>query len=192
MGQVGTKRYIPWRIEDANSDPVTGRQLSDLQVIFLRDAAACSDTLNLSETQSGLYFLEYTPTGVGEDYIDIYDATNDARLVDDEVIETLAGTSGTGTSGMNIVQLTQDTGGVGALKVVLPDPSTYTLYVFVSQVWQSGQSSPTDAVAHTTINDDGSWATTPLSVLPGTYHIVVMSTGGIVYVMRSFFQLSPS
>ena len=190
MGQVGTTRYIPWRIEDANSDPVTGRQLSDLQVIFLRDAAVCSDTLNLRETQSGLYFLEYTPTAVGEDYIDIYDATNDVRLVDDEVI---VGTSGaSGTSGMNIVQLTQDTGGVGALKVVLPDPSTYTLYVFVSQVWQSGQSSPTDAVAHTAINDDGSWATTPLSVLPGTYHIVVMSSNGIVYVMRSFFQLSPS
>lgn len=190
MAQVSTKRFIPWRIADVNGNPVTGRQLSALQVIFLRDSVACSDALNLNEIQPGLYFLEYTPSAIGEDYIDIYDATNDERLVDDEVIVSAASEGGSG--GLNVVQLSQDTGGTGALKVTLSNPSTYTVYVFVSQDWQSGRCSATDAIAQTAINADGSWAEPSLTVLPGTYHIVAMSASGAVYVMRSFLQLSLS
>jgi hypothetical protein len=192
VAQVGTKRFIPWRIADVNGNPVTGRQLSALQVIFLRNAAACSDALNLNEIQPGLYFLEYTPSSTGEDYLDIYDATNDERLVDDEVIVTIATGDGGSGSGLNVVQLSQDTGGVGALKVTLSDPSTYTLYVFVSQDWQSGRCSAADAVAQTAISSDGSWAESSLTVLPGTYHVVAMSANGTVYVMRSFLQLNLS
>ncbi|TSA40054.1 hypothetical protein D4R30_00240 [archaeon] len=185
MAQVGRKRFIPFRIADVAGDPVLGRVLGDFQVTFLRDGVTCHDGLTVEESGSGLYCLTYTPTAVGQDYVELYDTVHDLRISDDESIDD------TLLEGTVIFALTQDTGGVGALKADVRYPQTFTLYVFKSQVWQSGDHNSLSATAFTHLDASGNWLTTPLLVLRDVYHVVLMNSLGETHVIRSFFDLRP-
>lgn len=179
MAVVGTTRYIPWRIVDINSNPVANRQLSALTVTFLRNAVACSDVLTLTYINNGLYFVKYTPSASGDDYLDIYDPVNGLRLTDEEVI----------TSNSTTVSLTQNTGGTNALQVKLSNPQDYVLYVFPTAVWQSGQAQTSNAVSFTGLDPQGNWTVPVLSVAPGSYALVAMTSSGALATVQTYLSV---
>ena len=181
MAQVGRKRYIHFRIADGAGVPVTGRLLSNFAVTFLRDGVACADPLTLVDRTAGLYCLIYLPSTPGQDFVELYDLENDLRIGDDEYVETTETLA---------AFLTQDTGGVGALKADVRQPQTFTLYVFKSEIWQSGNHTPLAADASTPLDAFGNWLISPLPVLRATYHIVLMNGRGDTHVIRPFLDLT--
>jgi hypothetical protein len=185
MSTVGRLRFIEFRVVDVNSNPVTGLTLANFTVIFTRDNVACADALNLVDNGTGHYVLEYTPSVVGHDYIELYNVTNDVRPSDAEDIIDVAGSSGLTP---NTVNLTQDTGSIGRYKITFANPQTYSVYVFNSQDWQSGLTSSANALVGTTIDTFGNWVSTPLVVLHGTYHIVAISSSTSI-VLSAFLQV---
>ena len=123
MGYVGTERYIISRVVDLSNAPVTGITLADFVVnptlpvpgitdeysdlvynlIFERDTVACSDTLSWLDLQDGRYSLMYTPSAIGNDYIDIWYGPYGIRTIDNEVIQTAGGNESS-----NVVSLNQN------------------------------------------------------------------------------------
>lgn len=185
MARVGRKRYIEFRLADISGVAVTTRALADLTVIFTRDDVVCTDSLTLVNKGDGRYILEYTPSAAGHDYLDIYDPGTDLRNIDAEDVDDAT----TFFDLTNNVSLTQDFGGTGALKPVITNPQLYTLYVFPSQAWQTGQTDQSNAVAATNLDSQGNWLTTPLTVNHGTYHIVLVGSSGDTHVIRSFLTV---
>lgn len=187
MALVGKARFIPIRIADLNSNPVTNRTLADLDVILLRNAEPCTDAVNLINIGDGLYFVSYTPSAVGDDYLEVYDQFYDLRFMDTETVDGLS--SGGGLDQGDVVNLTQDYDGVGALKADVADPSSYTLYVFNSQDWVAGYRTGLTALASTAIDASGNWLLSPLPLVPGTYHLVLMNNQGATHVLRAFLTV---
>lgn len=185
MARVGRKRFIEFRLADITGAPVSTKVLTDLSVLFTRNDVACTDVLTLVNKGSGLYILEYTPSANGHDYIELYDAADDIRHIDSEDVDDAT----TFFDITSSVLLTQDFGSVGALKPVIANPQNYTLYVFVSQAWQTGQTDPGNAVAATNLDTSGNWITSPLSVNHGTYHIVLIGSAGDTHVIRTFLTV---
>jgi hypothetical protein len=133
----------------------------------------------------GHYALTYTPSAAGHDYLEIaYGAASFFQTSSEDVIsaQTLLGGSLTRT-------LTQDTPTTGALKVTIDDPSSSTLYVYLSSDWQIGNTETYAAVGSTQLDGSGNWLTTPLYVSPGTYHVIVRDPSGAVYVIQAFLQV---
>jgi hypothetical protein len=192
VAQVGRERFIPFRIADIDGHPVLNLQLGDFQVTHFRDGVDCVETFTLEGKGGGLYCLTYTPLSAGQDYIELYDAdpTIDIRIIDDEAIEDVD-TGGVGTGNALVAYLTQDTSGVGALKGdLVAQPATFTLYVFKSQIWQSGDHNPLSAETSTQLDPAGNWLTSPLPVLRDTYHIVLLNNRGETHVIRPFLDLT--
>jgi hypothetical protein len=185
MARVGRKRFIEFRLADITGAPVSTKVLTDLAVLFTRDDVTCTDGLTLVNKGNGLYILEYTPSAPGHDYIDIYDATDDLRNIDAEDVDDVTTFFDITTS----IALTQDFGGTGVLKPVITNPQDYTLYVFPSQVWQTGQTDPVNSLAATGLDTLGNWLTSPLSVNHGTYHIVLIGQVGDTHVIRTFLPV---
>lgn len=186
MGRVNKTRFINFRVVDINGAAVTGLTLSNFAVYFTRDGVACSDAVVLQDKSNGRYLATYNPSAAGYDFLELYNAANDIRVQDGEVIDSLGTFFGIGQFS---VLLTQDYGGVGALKAVLPNPQNYTLYIFQSQSWQTGGTSPSQAVNATKIDAAGNWVTSPLTVAPDTYHVVVMNDMGAVTVISAFLKV---
>jgi hypothetical protein len=183
MATVGNTRYIEFRVVDINNNPVTTLTLADFSVIFTRNNAACGDTLSLVNNGTGHYVLTYIPSAVGHDYVELYNVANDVRPSDAEDVQSGA------LVGTDTVGLTQDYGSVGRYKITFADPQTYSVYVFNSQDWQTGLTSPASALIGTTIDTFGNWISTPLMVLHGTYHIVAIKNTGASVVLSAFLQV---
>src|SRR6266702_4039782 len=168
MASVGDSRFIYFRLSDANENPVTGRVQTDFAIIFTRSNAICTDVLTISEIGYGRYFANYTASAAGTDYLEIYDAGTDNRVIDVEpIVPTIAQTLSS-----NLVNLTQDFGKPGALApTAIPDPADYTMYVFLSSDWQTGNRGIAYAKGQTGLNPNGSWRS-PITVSHGTYHVV--------------------
>lgn len=189
MTQVGSLRYIEFRIADIDGNPVTNRDLAAVTpgqrvlVYLARDTVACSDPVTLTNWGStGRYYASYTPSAVGHDYLEIYDELYDLRWID---VEDVASQSGGDT-----VTVNQDYGGVGRFVITDPDPETFTLYWFLSFDWQAGRQNPDYAVNGTAIDSSGNWVTTSLELVPDTYHVVALNDTGIVHVLATFLQVA--
>jgi hypothetical protein len=166
---LGSKRYIIFKIVDIDDRPVTGRKLTDFSVLFLRNGAACSDALDLKELGEGRYSVTYTPSAVGNDYLELRDAANDFSVLDSEDIVDQNDFSG----GSGAVSLTQHYGGTDALKVTESAPDSFTLYVFLSSDWDAGRRTPGYATGSTRLSSTGAWLS-EIPVPAGTYHLVLI------------------
>ena len=185
MGRVGRTRYIEFRIQDINSNPITGRTLSQLQTFFTRNTVTCTDPLSLNELGSGRYVLEYTPTAAGHDYVEIYDPPTDLRVEDSEDIDDASTFFGLTTT----VDLSQDYGSAGRYKVTLSNPGSYILYVFNTSDWVNGNTATNFAIATTNIDSSGNWLSTPISVVHGTYNLVLFGRDGSKVVIASSLEV---
>jgi hypothetical protein len=169
---IGQERYIEFRMYDLQENPVTGLLLSNFTVIFTRNASSCSDTLTLVENGGGLYTLNYTPSTIGHDYIDMYNSTYDIRIQDsDDIYQVDIFVSG--GSGAGIYTVTQNTGGSNALQLTVSNPQNYVIYAFLSSNWIVGQNTANYAYGSTTTDTSGNWLES-ISLPAGTYHIVAL------------------
>lgn len=185
MFLLGQTRYVDLRIINEGS-PVTGLALSSLTIFFTRNAVICTDALTLIEVGSGRYALTYVPSAAGHDYLEIsYPAATFFLTAPEDIIST-----DTLLGGSSSIQLTQDTPTPNALQVTqVINPNLYTLYVYESSDWQSGNTETYDAIASTQLDGSGNWLTTPLFVTTGTYHIVIRDGSGAVQVIKAYLQV---
>jgi hypothetical protein len=169
MAKVGTVRYIYFRLADMDGEPVAGRTPSDLALTFTRNDAACADAVTIAENGGGRYHATYTPSSEGTDYIEIYDAATDVRVIDCEVIEISVGDQIAQSS--QLVTLDEDSDP----RLKQTDHITgFSLYVIPSSDWDAGHRTSLYAAGQTTLNPNGTWRS-KISVIKGTYHIVLMS-----------------
>jgi hypothetical protein len=149
-----------------------------------------STSLIIVEIGSGYYYAKYVPASSGLYVLALSNIANSLHHVDVADIQ----------SAPNVSNLNQDTGGVNALKPAVPDVritglrfqpiiSEYILMVFQSSDWQVGRVDNTYAVAMTQLDKNGNWLTTPLPVLPGTYHIIIRNNFGTTKVIRAFLEV---
>lgn len=170
---------IQFWIADVNSNPITDCTLASFTITFTRNGVTCTDPLTLVNNGGGSYCLEYTPSAAGCDVINIDDNVNDLHYCDIEVIDPTS----------DVLTLTQDYGGSGALKVGIPKSATYTLYVYNSSDWATGNTATYMAIAYTALDSSGNWLTPSLYVVPGTYHIVIRNGAGAVQVLKAYLQV---
>lgn len=183
MARVGRTRYIYFRLAATDSSPVTGAQLADFTVLFLRNDQPCADGLVLTDKGSGLYLLTYTPSAPGTDYLVLYHAATDIRVEEIDDTDDEASFFGQGET----VTLTENYGTPGALKVVAQNPQDYTLYVFSSTDWQAGRTEPVYALGSAAVLATGNWDGS-IVLLAGTYHVVA-TNGTEVKVLAAFLKV---
>lgn len=188
VGRVSRTRYIEFRLVDISGNPVTGQTLSDFVILFTRDNVACTDPLTLVEGTLGHYVCEYVPTAAGHDYVELYHTATDTRIEDAEDIDSTA----TFFDLSGSVQVTQDYGGVGRLVPTTLSPQNYTLYAFLSIDYQSGNYSPAFAKGFTALDTSGNWITTPMTLLPDTYHFVLLDSSSTRIVVAAFISVASS
>lgn len=183
MQRVGQPRSIYFRLADLNNTPVLGATLTSLAVTLVRDSAPANDPLSLIDKGDGSYLLEYAPSAPGQDTLTITDAANGLVYTDIETIfndDGFYGLPGTRT-------LTQDYGGTDALRLSYPSLSGYTLYAFLSRVWIAGNQKTSHAAASTRLDGSGKWS---LTVLPGTYHLVLANAQGNLQLFKMNLAVS--
>ena len=186
MFLLSKDRYLDFRLTNAGA-PITGVALSALSIFFTRNGVACTDSMSLTEVGNGRYYIKYTPSAEGHDYVEVDYALAGLTFAFPEDIVSSASILGPS----NIVSLTDAYLSDNSLKITsVSDPQNWTLYVYDSAGWQQGSTETYDAVASTTLNSDGSWVTTPLSVSPGTYHFVIRNQSGSVVVIRANAQVA--
>lgn len=161
MALVGSKRFLYFRVDDAEGNPVDGLAQSAFTILLYRDGVAATDTLTVSQLVSGLYLANYIPSAAGTDYLEI--SYQNSRFSDTCPI-----------SADDIVVL-NDSFGDGEIK---PDaslhPETFTLYVFASSDWNAGNRDPAYARGSTALNSDGTWVKS-IYVQHGVYTVVLVN-----------------
>ena len=185
MWPVGQTRLIEFWIANVASVPVTTCTIASFAITFKRDGVTCTDPLSFVNNGGGSYCLSYTPSAAGRDIINIDDNVNDLHYCD---IETISVTSDGGGSS-TVVSLTQDTPTSNALQVTVPNASSYTLYVYNSSDWTTGNTDTSQALDSTQLDSSGNWLTTPIYVIPGTYHIVIRNGAGAVQVLMTYLTV---
>lgn len=178
---TGREHFVPFRILDINSNPVTGLTLADFTVIFNRDLSVAAETLTVTDEGNGFYYASYTPAEPGFFYLDIYHAATGIRVVDEQEIDdatTLFGTS-------NLVDITQDYPTTGALVSTVSNPQNYTLLFYMQSDWALGNTDQSYAVALTQLDASGNWLTPILTLASGTYTVVLMNTSRSVLVFMA-------
>ena len=178
MLPIGNTVYVDFRVVDTSSNPVAGLHLTDFTVVFRRNNAACADALTFLDLGSGEYSVTYTPSAKGHDYLELYNAANDLRVLYAEDIVDLSAVLGSGT----VVSLTQDTGGSDALRVTsVTDPQNYQLQVYFSADWIAGRNAVPDAIGQSALDANGRWLS-PVAVTTGTYHVIARKFRNVVVI----------
>jgi len=175
-------RSFTIKIVDASDNPVTTRVLADLEVLFRRNSANCSDALTFLNNGDGTYTISYTPSGYGQDVISVYDAPTDLRFTDVEDIYNFAagGTNSTGSGGAAYC-LNQNFGGAGKLLPPVSDPADYRMLVFASSDWAVNRRSDAYSFGTSAVDAAGAWVT-GIYVPAGIYHVVAQKSGTFVIV----------
>lgn len=182
--RVGRTHYVPFRVGTVAA-PITGLNLVSFVIVFTRDnvnITGASQALAVVSNGTGQYCATYTPTAAGFYHLELYNIANTTLITDNVEIDTPQ----TAADVDDFVALTQDFGGVGALKPTVDNADAFTLMVFLSQDWQVGKTDNSFAIQMTPLDTNGNWLTTPLSVNHSTYHIVIKDTVGDVVVIRPF------
>lgn len=165
MGFVNQLRYMDFKIVDINSNPIPGRVLSDWSIIFERNEVTCVDSLSLLDHGDGRYAITYIPSSIGHDYLSIFDSLYGVSAID---VEDIVASSA-------VASLTENFGSTNALKVLVPNPTNYILYVFDSSTWIQGSQDPIFSLGFTALDSMGNWIN-PIAVsIPGTYHVVIIN-----------------
>jgi hypothetical protein len=185
VATIGQSRLIEFWIANVSSVPITTYTLSNFTITFTRNGVACTDALALVNNGGGSYCLEYTPSIAGRDVINIDDNVNDLHYCDIEDITADGGSDSTST----VLSITQNTGGANALQVTAASPMSYTLYVYNSSDWQTGNTDTSAAVGYTQLDSSGNWLTTPIYLTSGTYHVIIRDGAGAVTVLQAFLSV---
>jgi hypothetical protein len=187
---IGRTHYVDFRVVDLQSNPIAGLHLSDFVVVFTRDNVTTGETLTLTDLGGGRYSATYLPANAGFYYLELYHVASDIRVIDEQEIDA-AGSGGSGGESSSSVSLSQDYGGIGALRPVFSNPQNYVLYIFRSQDWQNGHMDSSYAVTLTELDSSGNWLSSPLLVIPGTYHVVCINSSiGDTRVIRAFLEVT--
>jgi hypothetical protein len=181
MIPLGVARYIVLRIVSSAEVAFPGLVFSQIQTAFFRNNLLCTDALTFTEWGGGYYFISYTPTAAGSDYFAVYYPAANYLLETRETVVDLANMFSTG----NAVSVTQNTGGSGALLPVITNTASYTLYLYNSSDWLSGNTDTSQAAGSTALDASGNWLQSPVTVLHGTYHFVLRNNAGVVVVFRA-------
>lgn len=170
----------------------TGLTSSDYTIVFLRNGVTCSDALTLNEFNNlGLYVANYTPTALGQDYLEFTNNHNNQRFICSErVEESSSGSSGGITISSNVVALTQNYGGPNNLKPFISNPTSFTLYIFKSSDWLIGNRSPGYSVGQTELDSSGNWITSTINVIPDTYNVVTLDSNSNFYIIKANMQVT--
>jgi hypothetical protein len=175
------------------SSTITGLSTSSFTIVhFSKDDVAVDtatrNSFKVKEVLPGYYYATYIPTEAGFYYLAFRDTgTSTIQITDAADIDIIS-----------VVDLTQDTTGVDALKPSLPDVikefqgtdlSEYILMVFQSADWQVGRTDNIYAVAMTQLDETGNWLTTPLSISPDTYHLIIRNSFGVTKVFKAFLEV---
>lgn len=91
---------------------------------------------------------------------------------------------------VSVINLTQNYGGTNALLPLGGDLSSYILMIFNSSDWEVGNCDNTYAIAMTELDDSGNWQVSPLSIVPGTYHLIIRNNFGITTVFRPYLSVT--
>lgn len=182
--RVGRTHYIPFRVGTVAA-PTAGLNLTSFVVVFTRDnvnITAISQALAVVNNGLGRYCATYVPTDPGFYYLELYNVSSTTLITNSVEIDTAL----TAADVDNFVSLTQDFGGVGALKPNVPNVADYILSIFYSKDWQVGRTDSSYSVASTTLDAGGNWLSTPLAVTHDTYHVVLQNMDGESIVIRPF------
>lgn len=182
---INRQHFIPFYVQNGGV-PVTGLIRANFVATFFRDLAVCTLPVVLAEKGAGFYIASYTPDIPGFYYLDLYNAANTTRIsngIEIDSPETQFGTS-------NVIKLTQDYLTVGALKPQVSHPENYVLYIYTSINWNLGNTGPAFVIGLTELDTSGNWLTSPISVLPDTYHLVLKDTFGHIIVFRPYLNLT--
>lgn len=174
---------------------VTGLTTSNFSIaVFTKDGVAVdADTRNsfaIVEISGGYYYAKYIPSDTGLYFLAITNVANSVNVSNIADVQAAP----------NVVNLSQDTGGTNSLQPGIPDItiqglpqqpdiSEYILMVFQSSDWQVGRVDNSYAVAMTQLDSQGNWLTTPLSVLPNTYHIIIRNNYGTTKVIQAYLEV---
>lgn len=180
MLPLGTSRFVDLRIYNGAS-PVNGLTLANLTIYFTRNGHPCTDLIGLLPNGPGRYMVAYTPSAVGHDYVEVTYAPTGYVLMSSEDIVDL----GAAFSNNNAVTITQNYGGTGALVPHVPNPASYTLYIFKSSDWVSGNTDTSQAFSSTALAANGNWIDTSLVLLHDTYHFILRNSAGEVIVFKA-------
>lgn len=149
-------------------------------------------TFTITEMGEGYYYATYVPDAAGFYILAFSDSLGtfvaDACDIDEA----------------NFVNLTQDYPTHNNLKPKLPNTVSlsqgaakdqqqtlqqYLLMLFNSSDWAVGRTSSDWAVASTELDDQGNWQVTPITVSPGTYHVVIRNNFNVTYVFKPNFEV---
>jgi hypothetical protein len=181
MWLTGQIRLIQFWIASTAGVPITTCTLDSFTITFTRNGIICTDSLSLVNNGAGSYSLQYTPSTAGQDVITIDYSVNGLHYCDIGTISADFSSSA--------ILLTQNIPTSNALMVTVPNPSSYTLYVYNSSDWASGNTDTFYALDSTQLDSYGNWLTTPIYVIPGTYHIVIRDNTGTVTVLMPYLQV---
>ena len=180
MWFAGDVRSIDFRITTINSVAVAGLTLPDFVVIFRRNNTVCSDTLTLLSSSAGDYTVQYIPSSVGHDYLELYNTANDVRVIDTEDITTRSLEFGDTTKTVNHNFPT--TNALSVTQVL--KPTDYKIYAYLKDDWASGLRDLSQTLGHSGLNSDGSWMST-ITLVPGSYTIVILNSSDSLVINAS-------
>lgn len=183
---INREHFVPFLIVTTGNVPVTGLTKSDFGMFFLQDLSPCSLNVTITEVGGGFYVASYTPTVPAFYYLNIYNTATAIRIEDKVEIDSSATQFGAGS----FILLTQDYGSTGTLIPQVPNPNTYILNIYTSVNWNLGNTGSSYVVASTELDTSGNWLTSPLTLLPNTYHLVLQNTAGVVIVFRPYLNLT--
>lgn len=177
--QAGSNHYIGFYVGS------TGLITSSFTVnAFTVNGSAVSSatlaSLKITEVGGGYYYATYVPSVSGTYFLGL--SNGSFHLADCEDMMAL-----------NIVNLSQDTGGTNALQPSLPTVngavgttlSQYLLMVFQSSDWNVGRTDTSYAVGITQLDDSGNWLSTPIAVSPGqSYTVLIRNNAGLTMVIQ--------
>lgn len=178
---VNSPHYMPFYATSGT----TGIILSSLTVIVFTCngtavGSATRASLTLTEVGFGYYYASYTPKVAGKYVLALSSGAVKAIDVAD-IDDTEAA-----------VNLTQNYGGTNALRPSLHGGlqsygiAAYVLFIFSSKDWDLGKTAASNAVGSTELDSNGNWKTSTLTVVPGTYHVVIRHNSGINYVIQPY------
>lgn len=170
--RTGRTHFVNFRVYNTSGTAVAGLLLSNFSVLFFVDNVVCTVPLILTQIATGLYSCTYVPEIAGFYYLELYNSTYNARISDGVEIDTLATFFGLSSN----IALTQNYGSTNKFQVTLPNPQSYTLYIYNSSDWTVGNTSMPYVVNSTAIDTNGNWVTPTLNVVSGTYNIVITNS----------------
>lgn len=192
--QVGSPYYVAFSVETTpgwgGGSLGSGLTLSNFTVnVFTVNGvsvdAITRNSLAVVDVGGGYYYATYIPSTIGTYFLGL--SIPPSFYVADCV------EIGTDVSDVSITYLTQNTGGVNALRPKLPSVgaavgtilSQYLLMVFPYNDWIIGNTGNSYAIGTTQLDDNGNWIISPIAVSPQqSYTIAIRNNAGLTTVIK--------